>query len=152
LQVAAAQRFSSRHVERSQLTPDDAENLNSLFGGHFLAEDVRIFLRAVMTGEIATMGDVEDGREGFNRARPLEQPYIDRVPGILPQYGGKKVPVLLEVGGERLEPGCGSWIMRRSRQVSSSLAGSALQSPYGIIAELGCDLGYLSRINSHSCG
>src|SRR5207248_7068285 len=63
LEVHAAQRLAARDVQRGEMLPYDAQDLDRLFRRHFLAQNVGVFLRAVVTREIAAVGDIKDGRK-----------------------------------------------------------------------------------------
>ena len=112
LQVHPAQGLSAGDVQRLKVLSHDAQDLDRLFGGNFLAQDVRIFLRAVMTGKIAAVGDVKNGRKGFDHASAIEQPHVHRVPGVLPEHAPEERLVALDVGGERLQPRARGWSNR----------------------------------------
>src|SRR5690348_3730124 len=84
----------------------DPEQFNGLGGGELLAQHVRIFLGAIMARQVAAMSDVKYGREGLDGSRASEQPYVERIPGVLLENLAQEHAVAPHVSAERLEPAC----------------------------------------------
>ena len=60
LDVGAQRRLAAREENRIGFLADDAQQLDGLGGGQFLAEDVRLLLRAVGAGQIAFVRGVKN--------------------------------------------------------------------------------------------